>query len=259
MRRRWRGESLACARCGALVPALTSAAPHPPPAPPTDRMVLKTCGTTKLLSCVPYMCQLAAGVGLEPARVKYTRASFLFPEQQPAPHTSFEQVGTARGYRRIGQGTASGASPGRLADHPSARACTSRGVGKPSRHPTNTCLATLASPPPPPPPVSRSVTASSLPLPAWAPPRPTCLATGSTACSGTSLWRVRGGAPWGGGRAAAGPTGGAAGAERQARLAWGPGRLRKVNQRCCCRALPRPLSARSAGAALQPNMLRGSC
>ncbi|PSC69452.1 ornithine decarboxylase [Micractinium conductrix] len=56
-----------------------------------DRMVLKTCGTTKLLSCVPYMCQLAAGVGLEPARVKYTRASFLFPEQQPAPHTSFEQ------------------------------------------------------------------------------------------------------------------------------------------------------------------------
>lgn len=59
---------------------------------PADRLVLKTCGTTKLLSCVPFMCQLAAGVGMAPARVKYTRASFLFPEQQPAPHTSFEQV-----------------------------------------------------------------------------------------------------------------------------------------------------------------------
>ncbi|KAL4419048.1 hypothetical protein ABPG77_011030 [Micractinium sp. CCAP 211/92] len=56
-----------------------------------DRLVLKTCGTTKLLSCVPFMCQLAAGIGMAPARVKYTRASFLFPEQQPAPHTSFEQ------------------------------------------------------------------------------------------------------------------------------------------------------------------------
>ena len=53
-------------------------------------MVLKTCGTTKLLSCVPHMCELAAGLGLEPARVKYTRASYLFPDQQPAPHTSFD-------------------------------------------------------------------------------------------------------------------------------------------------------------------------
>ena len=64
--------------------------PAPAAAPPhADRMVLKTCGTTKLLACVPHMCQLAAGLGQAPARVKYTRASFLFPEQQPAPHTSF--------------------------------------------------------------------------------------------------------------------------------------------------------------------------
>lgn len=69
--------------------------------PPADRLVLKTCGTTKLLSCVPFMCQLAAGIGMAPARVKYTRASFLFPEQQPAPHTSFEQV-------RAGAGPAAG-------------------------------------------------------------------------------------------------------------------------------------------------------
>lgn len=51
-----------------------------------DRMVLKTCGTTKLLNCVPLMIELAAGVGLTPSRVTYSRASFLFPEQQPAPH-----------------------------------------------------------------------------------------------------------------------------------------------------------------------------
>lgn len=67
---------------------------------PADRVVLKTCGTTKLLSCVPFMCQLAAGIGMAPARVKYTRASFLFPEQQPAPHTSFEQVGGPSGRRQ---------------------------------------------------------------------------------------------------------------------------------------------------------------
>ena len=61
------------------------------PLPAADRVVLKTCGTTKLLSCVPFMVQLAAEqADMAPARVKYTRASFLFPEQQPAPHTSFE-------------------------------------------------------------------------------------------------------------------------------------------------------------------------
>eukprot|EP00887_Chlorella_sp_A99_P001750 scaffold19.g1750.t1 len=54
-----------------------------------DRMVLKTCGTTKLLDCVPHMVELAAGVGMAPARVHYSRASFLFPDQQPAPHRSF--------------------------------------------------------------------------------------------------------------------------------------------------------------------------
>lgn len=55
-----------------------------------DRMVLKTCGTTKLLACVPFMVELAAGVGMGPTRVKYTRASFLFPEKQPEPHHGFE-------------------------------------------------------------------------------------------------------------------------------------------------------------------------
>lgn len=51
-----------------------------------DRLVLKTCGTTRLLDAVPRIVELAAGLNLTPARVKYTRASFLFPEQQPEPH-----------------------------------------------------------------------------------------------------------------------------------------------------------------------------
>lgn len=46
------------------------------------KWVLKTCGTTKLLRSVPRLLQLAVAGGLQPARCKYNRASFLFPEQQ---------------------------------------------------------------------------------------------------------------------------------------------------------------------------------
>lgn len=55
-----------------------------------DMLMLKTCGTTKLLSCVPFMLKMARDVGMEPTRVKYSRASFLFPESQPAPYHRFE-------------------------------------------------------------------------------------------------------------------------------------------------------------------------
>lgn len=44
--------------------------------------ILKTCGTTKLLASVPALIDAAAAVGLTPCRAKYSRASFLFPEQQ---------------------------------------------------------------------------------------------------------------------------------------------------------------------------------
>lgn len=53
------------------------------------RLVLKTCGTTRLLAAVPGMLAAAATVGLAPCRVKYSRASFLFPSAQPAPHHDF--------------------------------------------------------------------------------------------------------------------------------------------------------------------------
>ena len=46
------------------------------------KWVLKTCGTTRLLYSVPRLLEMAAELGLVPVRCKYTRASFLFPEQQ---------------------------------------------------------------------------------------------------------------------------------------------------------------------------------
>ena len=47
-----------------------------------DKLILKTCGTTKLLAAVAPLLQLADGLGMAPIRAKYSRASFLFPEQQ---------------------------------------------------------------------------------------------------------------------------------------------------------------------------------
>jgi S-adenosylmethionine decarboxylase proenzyme len=52
------------------------------------KWVLKTCGTTKLLNAVPRLLEMAAErLGMAPRRCKYSRASFLFPEQQPAPYS----------------------------------------------------------------------------------------------------------------------------------------------------------------------------
>ena len=47
-----------------------------------DRLVLKTCGTTKLLAAVPEVLALATTLGMDARRCKYSRASFLFPEHQ---------------------------------------------------------------------------------------------------------------------------------------------------------------------------------
>lgn len=46
------------------------------------KWVLKTCGTTKLLNAVPRLLEMAASMGMTPRRCKFSRASFLFPEQQ---------------------------------------------------------------------------------------------------------------------------------------------------------------------------------
>ena len=46
------------------------------------KYVLKTCGTTKLLASVPRLLTFVAEIGMEVQRVKYSRATFLFPDQQ---------------------------------------------------------------------------------------------------------------------------------------------------------------------------------
>eukprot|EP00798_Chlamydomonas_sp_ICE-L_P005249 gene5249-18480_t len=55
----------------------------------SHKWVLKTCGTTQLLKAVPRLIELTTELGLKAAHCKYTRASFLFPENQPFPHTGF--------------------------------------------------------------------------------------------------------------------------------------------------------------------------
>ncbi len=56
-----------------------------------DRVVLKTCGRTKLLAAVPHLLELAENsCAMVPTKVRYSRASFLFPEQQPEVYHRFE-------------------------------------------------------------------------------------------------------------------------------------------------------------------------
>lgn len=56
------------------------------------KWVLKTCGTTHLLDSLPRLLEVAAAQDMLATRCKYTRASFLFPENQPAPYSGgFEE------------------------------------------------------------------------------------------------------------------------------------------------------------------------
>lgn len=54
-------------------------------------IVIKTCGTTKLLAAIPALVKLADEVcKMEAVYVKYSRASYLFPDNQPLMHSSWE-------------------------------------------------------------------------------------------------------------------------------------------------------------------------
>ncbi|KAK8923523.1 S-adenosylmethionine decarboxylase proenzyme [Platanthera zijinensis] len=55
------------------------------------KIILKTCGTTKLLLSIPVILDLADMLMLSVAAVKYSRGSFIFPGAQPAPHRSFSE------------------------------------------------------------------------------------------------------------------------------------------------------------------------
>lgn len=54
-----------------------------------DKAVVKTCGTTSTLRCLPRLIKAAAGVGAEPVHVRYSRCSFMYPHEQPFQHRSF--------------------------------------------------------------------------------------------------------------------------------------------------------------------------
>lgn len=59
------------------------------------KIILKTCGTTKLLLAIPRILELAEELKLPVQSVKYSRGSFIFPGAQPAPHRSFGEEVTA--------------------------------------------------------------------------------------------------------------------------------------------------------------------
>nr|PNR29696.1 hypothetical protein PHYPA_028390 [Physcomitrium patens] len=55
------------------------------------RMIIKTCGTTRLLCVIPQLLEISSKLALKISRVKYTRGTFLFPAVQPYPHGSFTE------------------------------------------------------------------------------------------------------------------------------------------------------------------------
>ena len=59
------------------------------------KIILKTCGTTTLLRCLPRLIEMAAneektGVSGEVDFVFYSRKSFMFPDRQVFPHTDWK-------------------------------------------------------------------------------------------------------------------------------------------------------------------------
>ncbi|TYI79236.1 hypothetical protein E1A91_D05G008800v1 [Gossypium mustelinum] len=64
-----------------------------------NKIILKTCGTTKLLLSIPPILQLSNSISLTVSRVNYSRGSFIFPDHQPSPHRNFsEEVAMLNGY-----------------------------------------------------------------------------------------------------------------------------------------------------------------
>lgn len=63
------------------------------------KIIIKTCGTTKLLLSIPPILKLASFLSLSVQTVRYTRGSFIFPGAQSYPHRSFsEEVAVLDGY-----------------------------------------------------------------------------------------------------------------------------------------------------------------
>lgn len=56
-----------------------------------SKIILKTCGTTKLLLSIPLILSNAISLSLSVKNVKYTRGTFIFPGAQSFPHRSFSE------------------------------------------------------------------------------------------------------------------------------------------------------------------------
>ncbi|MED6168788.1 hypothetical protein PIB30_014306 [Stylosanthes scabra] len=57
----------------------------------SHNIIIKTCGTTKLLLSIPVILKLAASLDMTVRSVRYTRGSFIFPGAQLFPHRSFSE------------------------------------------------------------------------------------------------------------------------------------------------------------------------
>lgn len=55
------------------------------------KIIIKTCGTTKLLLSIPPILELAESLSLTVFSAKYSRGSFIFPNAQPTPHRNFSE------------------------------------------------------------------------------------------------------------------------------------------------------------------------
>ncbi|KAA8532810.1 hypothetical protein F0562_033073 [Nyssa sinensis] len=55
------------------------------------KIIIKTCGTTKLLLSIPPILKLADALSLTVRSVRYTRGSFIFPGAQSYPHRNFSE------------------------------------------------------------------------------------------------------------------------------------------------------------------------
>ncbi|KAG6777529.1 hypothetical protein POTOM_017354 [Populus tomentosa] len=63
------------------------------------KVIIKTCGTTKLLLSIPVILELADALSLTVCSVRYTRGSFICPGAQPFPHRNFcEEVNVLDGH-----------------------------------------------------------------------------------------------------------------------------------------------------------------
>lgn len=71
------------------------------------KIIIKTCGTTKLLLSIPPILDLADMLSLSVRSVRYTRGSFIFAGAQPFPHRNFsEEVAVLDSYfGKLGSGS----------------------------------------------------------------------------------------------------------------------------------------------------------